>query len=114
VKVKRGKESKIAAVASEEGWVTVPKGKENQISITPELPNVVTAPIQKDQIIGKALVQNEGKVVRQVNLIAPIEVQKSYLPPWPVIVAIGFGVLLVLLIGLWRMRIRRTRPRPLR
>lgn len=114
VKVKRGKESKIAVVASEEGWVTVPKGKENQISITPELPNVITAPIQKNQIIGKALIQNEGKVVRQVNLIAPVEVQKSYLPPWPVIVAIGFGVLLVLLIGLWRIRMRKTKPRPLR
>jgi D-alanyl-D-alanine carboxypeptidase (penicillin-binding protein 5/6) len=114
VKVKRGKESKIALVSAEEGWVTVPKGKENQISVTPELPNVVTAPIQKNQIIGKALIQNEGKVLRQVNLVAPLEVQKSYLPPWPVIVAIGFGVLLVFLIGLWRVRIRRTRPRPLR
>jgi serine-type D-Ala-D-Ala carboxypeptidase (penicillin-binding protein 5/6) len=114
VKVKRGKESKIAVVASEEGWVTVPKGKENQISVTPELPKVVTAPIQKNQIIAKALIQNEGKVLREVNLIAPVEVQKGFLPPWPVTVAIGFGVLLVLLIGLWRVRIRRTRPRPLR
>jgi D-alanyl-D-alanine carboxypeptidase (penicillin-binding protein 5/6) len=114
VKVKRGKESKIALVSAEAGWVTVPKGKENQISITPELPNVVTAPIQKNQIIAKALIQNEGKVVRQVNLIAPLEVQKSYLPPWPVIVAVGFGVLLVLLIGFWRIRMRKTKPRSLR
>jgi D-alanyl-D-alanine carboxypeptidase (penicillin-binding protein 5/6) len=114
VKVKRGRESKIALVAAEEGWVTVPKGKENQISITPELPDVVTAPIQKNQIIAKALIQNEGKVLREVNLIAPIEVEKSLLPPWPVIVAIGLGVLLVVVIGLWRVRIRRTRPRPLR
>jgi len=114
VKVKRGKESRIAVVASEEGWVTVPKGKENQISITPELPNVVTAPIQKNQIIAKALIQNEGKILREVTLISPVEIQKSFLPPWPVTVAIGFGVLLVLLIGFWRVRIRRTRPRPLR
>jgi len=114
VKVKRGKESKIALVSAEAGWVTVSKGKENQISITPELPNVVTAPIQKNQIIAKALIQNEGKVLRQVNLIAPLEVQKSYLPPWPVIVAIGFGVFLVLLIGFWRIRMRKTKPRPLR
>jgi len=81
VKVKRGKESKIAVVASEEGWVTVPKGKENQISVTPELPNVVAAPIQKNQILAKALIQNEGKVLREVNLISPVEVQKSFLPP---------------------------------
>jgi len=114
VRVKRGKESKIALIAAEEGWVTVPKGKESQISVTPELPKVVTAPIQKNQIIAKALIQNEGKILREVNLISPLEVQKSLLPPWPVILAIGFGILLVLVIGLWRMRIRKTRPRPLR
>ena len=114
VKVKRGKESKIAVEASEGGWVTVPRGKENQISITPELPNVVTAPIQKNQIIAKVLIQNEGKVLREVNLISPVEIQKSFLPPWPVTLAIGFGVLLVLLIGFWWVRIRRRKPRPLR
>jgi D-alanyl-D-alanine carboxypeptidase (penicillin-binding protein 5/6) len=114
VKVKRGKESKIALAAAEEGWVTVPKGKENQISITPELPNVIAAPIQKNQIIAKVLIQNEGKVLKQVNLLSPIEVEKSLLPPWPVTFAIGFGVLLVLLIGFWWIRIRKPKPRPLR
>jgi len=114
VKVKRGKESKIALVSAEEGWVTVPKGKENLISVNPELPKLVEAPIQKNQVLAKVLIQNEGKVLRQVNLIAPVEVQKSLLPSWPVIVGIGFGVFLVLLIGFWRIRMRKTRPRPLR
>ena len=114
VKVKRGKESKIAVVASEEGWVTVPKGKENQISVTPELPNVVAAPIQKNQIIAKTLIRNEGKVLREVNLISPVEVPKGFLPPWPITVAIGFGGLLVLLISFWWIRMRKTRAKPLR
>jgi D-alanyl-D-alanine carboxypeptidase (penicillin-binding protein 5/6) len=114
VKVKRGKESKIALVSAEEGWVTVPKGKENQISVTPELPSVVTAPIQKNQMIAKALIQNEGKVVKEVNLVSPVEIQKSFLPPWPITLAIGFGVLLVLLVGFWWVRVRRTKPKPLR
>lgn len=114
VKVKRGKESKMAVVASEPGWVTVPKGKENLISISPQLPDVVAAPIQKDQLIGKVLIQNEGKVQREVNLISPVDIPKSFLPPWPVTLGVGFGVLLVLLIGLWRVRVRRTRPKPLR
>jgi D-alanyl-D-alanine carboxypeptidase (penicillin-binding protein 5/6) len=114
VKVKRGKESKIALVSAEKGWVTVPKGKENQISVTPELPSVVTAPIQKNQMIAKALIQNEGKVVKEVNLVSPVEIQKSFLPPWPITLAIGFGVLLVLLVGFWWVRVRRTKPKPLR
>ncbi len=114
VRVKRGKESKIALIAAEDGWVTVSKGKESQISVTPELPQVVTAPIQKNQIIAKALIQNEGKVLREVNLVAPVDVGKSLLPPWPVILAIVFGILLVLLIGFWQVRMRRMKPRPLR
>jgi len=72
------------------------------------------APIQKNQVVGKALIQNEGKVLRQVSLVSPLEIQKSLLPPWPVTVSIGFGVLLVLLIGFWWIRIRRPKPRPLR
>lgn len=114
VRVKRGKESKIVLVSAEEGWVTVSKGKENLISVNPELPELVEAPIQKNQVLAKVLIQNEGKVLRQVNLIAPVDVQKSLLPPWPVIVAVGFGVLLVLLIGFWRIRMRKTKPRSLR
>jgi D-alanyl-D-alanine carboxypeptidase (penicillin-binding protein 5/6) len=114
VRVRRGKESKIAVVAAEGGWVTVPKGKENQISVAAELPNVVTAPIQQNQIIAKALIRNEGKVLREVNLLSPVEVKKSHLPPLPVIVAVVFGVLLIGLIGFWWMRIRRPKPRPLR
>jgi hypothetical protein len=78
------------------------------------LPKLVEAPIQKNQVLAKVLIQNEGKVLRQVNLIAPVDIQKSLLPPWPVIVAVGFGVLLVLLIGFWRIRMRKTKPRSLR
>ena len=114
VKVKRGKLNKLTLHAAEEGWVTVAKGKESQISVTPELPKFVVAPIQKNQVVGKALIQNEGKVLRQVSLVSPLEIQKSLLPPWPVTVSIGFGVLLVLLIGFWWIRIRRPKPRPLR
>ncbi|MGQ9645422.1 MAG: D-alanyl-D-alanine carboxypeptidase family protein [Thermodesulfobacteriota bacterium] len=114
VNVRRGKERKILLVAAEEGWVTVPKGKENVLSVNPELPRFLEAPIQKNQVLAKVLIQNEGKVLREINLIAPLEVQKSLLPPWPVLVAVAFGILMGLLIGLWRIRMRRTRPRPLR
>jgi len=114
VKVKRGKESKISLIAAEEGWVTVPKGKESLISVSPELPKFVEAPIQKNQLVTKVLIQNEGKVLVQVNLVAPVEVQKSLLPPWPLIATIGVAVFLVFLIGFWWVRIRRPKPRPLR
>jgi D-alanyl-D-alanine carboxypeptidase (penicillin-binding protein 5/6) len=112
VKVKRGKESKIALVAAEQEWVTVAKGKENQISVTPELPKFVVAPIQKNQVIAKVLIQNEGKILKQVNLLSPLEVPKSILPSWPVMVAIIFGIVFIGFITIWWKR--RPKPRPLR
>jgi D-alanyl-D-alanine carboxypeptidase (penicillin-binding protein 5/6) len=112
VKIRKGKLNKVNLIANEEGWVTVAKGKESQISVAPELPKFAVAPIQKNQVIAKALIQNEGKVLKQVNLISPLEIQKSLLPPWPVTVAIIFGVVLIGLIVFWWRR--RPRPRPLR
>ena len=112
VKVKRGKESKIALVSAEEGWVTVAKGKENQISVTPELPKFVVAPIQNNQVIAKVLIQNEGKIQKQVNLLSPLEVPKSILPSWPVMVAIIFGIVFIGFITIWWRR--RPKRRPLR
>ncbi len=114
VRVRRGKESKISLITTEEGWVTVPKGKQNLIAITADLPKFVEAPIQKNQVLGKVLIQNEGKTLRQIHLVAPVEVQRTFSPPWLVMVAVGFGVLILLLIAFWWMRIRKTKPRPLR
>ena len=102
----------MTLIAAEEGWVTVAKGKENLVSVTPELPKFVVAPIQKNQVIAKVLIQNEGKVLKQVNLLAPLEIQKSLLPPWPVIAAIVFGVFMIGFIWFWWRR--RPKPKPLR
>jgi D-alanyl-D-alanine carboxypeptidase (penicillin-binding protein 5/6) len=112
VKVRRGKLSKVDLVAAEPGWVTVARGKEKSISVTPQLPKLVAAPIQKNQVIAKALIQNEGKEVKQVNLVSPLEIQKSLLPPWPVIVAVILGILIGGSIWFWWRR--RPKPRPLR
>lgn len=112
VKVRRGKLNKLTLVAAEEGWVTVAKGKENLVSVTPDLPKFVVAPIQKNQVIAKALIQNEGKVLRQVNLLSPVEVQKSILPSWPVMGAIIVGIIFIGFIWFWWRR--RPKPNPLR
>lgn len=112
VKVRGGKLNKVNPVAAEAGWVTVAKGKENVISVTPELPKFVVAPIQKNQVMAKVLIQNEGKVLKQVNLLSPLEVPKSILPSWPVMVAIIFAIVFIGFITVWWRR--RPRPKPLR
>jgi D-alanyl-D-alanine carboxypeptidase (penicillin-binding protein 5/6) len=105
VKVKRGKLNQVTLTAAEGGRVTVEKGKEKLVSAAPQLPTFVVAPIQKDQVVAKILFQNEGKMVKEVNLLASSGVEKSLIPPWPILVGIGCGLAVIMIIGfLWFRR----------
>jgi D-alanyl-D-alanine carboxypeptidase (penicillin-binding protein 5/6) len=104
VKVRRGKLNQVILTAAEEGRVTVAKGKENLVSAVPQLPQFIVAPIQKGQVVGKVLVQNEGQIVKEVNLIASLGVEKSLIPPWPILVGIGCGLAVIMIIGFWWFR----------
>jgi len=109
IKVKRGKIKQLILLPQEEGKVTVMKGKENSIAILPELPSYVVAPVQKGQILGKALIQKEGREVKKINLLASSDIEKSLLSSWPILGAIGGGAVLILAVGFWWFR--RTRRR---
>jgi D-alanyl-D-alanine carboxypeptidase (penicillin-binding protein 5/6) len=104
LKVKRGKPGQVSLTASETGRVTVPKGKENLVSVVPQLPSVVTAPIEKGQVLAKVLVQKEGKTIKEVNLYASSDVQKSWIPSWPVLVGGILGLVFLGFIGFWVFR----------
>jgi len=100
VKVKRGKQKEVMLTAEEDGRVTVPKGKEQSVTVAPELPPFVVAPLQKDQRLAKAIIQNDGKPVKEVALLASVGVEKTLLPPWYITVAILVGIALVALVVL--------------
>jgi D-alanyl-D-alanine carboxypeptidase (penicillin-binding protein 5/6) len=104
VEVKKGKLNQVALTAAEEGWVTVGKGKENLVSATPQLPQFVVAPIRKGQVVAKVFIQSEGKVVKEVNLLASSDVEKSLIPPWPILVGILCGLVVVVGFGSWWFR----------
>jgi len=104
VKVKRGKLNKLILTAAEAGRATVPKGKENSVSAVPQLPQSIVAPIQKGQVVAKVLIQNEGKVVKEVNLLASLGVEKSLIPPWPILVGVLCGLIIIIGLGFWRFR----------
>jgi D-alanyl-D-alanine carboxypeptidase (penicillin-binding protein 5/6) len=104
VKVKKGKLNKVILNAEEDGKVTVAKGKENSVSAVPELPKFIVAPIQKNQVMAKVLIQNEGKVMRQVNLISSSDIPKGIYLSWPIITGGILGLCLLGLIGFWWVR----------
>jgi D-alanyl-D-alanine carboxypeptidase (penicillin-binding protein 5/6) len=109
VKVRRGKLNQVILTAAEDGRVTVAKGKESLVSAVPQLPPFIVAPIQKGQTVAKVLIQNEGKVTKEVNLLASLGVEKSLIPPWPILVGIGCGFVIVLVLGFWWFRRPKTR-----
>jgi len=104
VKVKRGKLNQVALTAAEDARVTVAKGKENLVSAVPQLPPFLVAPVHKDQVLAKVLIQNEGKVAKEVNLLASAGVEKSLIPPWPILGGVLFGVVVIVGFGFWWFR----------
>jgi D-alanyl-D-alanine carboxypeptidase (penicillin-binding protein 5/6) len=110
VKVKRGKLNQVVLSAAEEARVTVAKGKENLVSVDPQLPQFIVAPVHKDQVLAKVLILNEGKVAKEVNLLASSDVEKSLIPPWPILVGILCGIVVIVSFGFWWLR----RPKPKR
>ena len=110
VKVKRGKLNQVGLTAAEDAKVTVAKGKENLVSAVPQLPQFIVAPIQKDQVLAKVLIQNEGKIAKEVSLLASSPVEKSLIPPWPILAGIVFGMVVLVGFGFWWFR----RPKPKR
>jgi D-alanyl-D-alanine carboxypeptidase (penicillin-binding protein 5/6) len=94
VKVRRGKGDQLMLTAAEDVRVTVGKGKEQSVVALPQLPPYVVAPIQKGQPLAKVAVENDGKMVKEVALMASSDIEKSWIPPWPVLVVIlgGLGI----------------------
>jgi D-alanyl-D-alanine carboxypeptidase len=99
VKVKRGKLKEVLFTAAEEGRVTVAKGKENLISAHPQLPQLIVAPIKKGQVAAKVLVLNDGKAMKEINLLASLDVERSLIPPWLILVGIGCGLVIIIVLG---------------
>jgi D-alanyl-D-alanine carboxypeptidase (penicillin-binding protein 5/6) len=104
VKVTRGKLTRIHLIPEEVVWVTVDKGKENTIAVTPEVPKFITAPIQKGQVVGKVVIQSEGKVLKEIPLFSSSDVPKGINLFW---LLMGGGVLGIILVSL--ITVLRTR-----
>jgi D-alanyl-D-alanine carboxypeptidase (penicillin-binding protein 5/6) len=107
-KVIRGKLNQVHLIPAEEGWVTVAKGREDSIAVTPEVPKFITAPIQKGQMVGKVVIRSEGRVLREIALFSSSDVPEGANLFWPLI---GGGILGAILVGLIAFLRTRRSPR---
>jgi D-alanyl-D-alanine carboxypeptidase (penicillin-binding protein 5/6) len=108
-KVVKGKLNKVQLIAAEGTWVTVPKGKENSISVTTEVPKPITAPVRAGQAVGKIVIQWEGKVLKEVALLSSFDVPEGIYLSWPPIAMGVLSFLLVALLTFWLARRSRRR-----
>lgn len=106
IKVVRGKISRVELIAAEDGRVVVTKGEEKSVSVNPELPSFIAAPLLKGQRVGKVVIQSGGKALREVDLLSSSDVPKGVPFFW---LLIGGGMIGLLLVGLIAfLRIRRS------
>lgn len=76
ISVNKGVKSSIDVILEENAGTLIEKGKENQIVQNIELNDLVQAPIEKGQKLGKITFTIDGSVLSSVNLIAKESVNK--------------------------------------
>lgn len=108
-KVVKGKLNKVHLTPAEGAWVTVPKGKENSISVVIEAPKPIVAPVRAGQAVGKIVIQGEGKVLKEISLLSSSDVPEGIYLSWPLIAVGVLSFLLVVLLAFWLARRSRRR-----
>ena len=109
-KVVKGKLNKVGLVPAEAAWVTVPRGKENAITVAIEAPQPIIAPVRAGQDVGKIVIQMEGKVIKEISLLSSSDVPEGIYLSWPVIALGVSSFLIVALLVFWLVsRSRRTK-----
>jgi D-alanyl-D-alanine carboxypeptidase len=89
--------------------VTVAKGNEKSVTLTPEMPEILIAPIQKGQVVGKVVIGSAGERLKEVDLVAAAEVPKGINVLWVLLSGGILGLTLIGLIAWWRLRRQKRR-----
>lgn len=77
VKVGKGVRDSVEVQASENIGIIVPKGEEDQITYRKMLVDYVNAPVKEGQVLGKAYIYRNKKLVRKVDLTANAGVPRA-------------------------------------
>ena len=77
VKVAKGVTEQLDAVASAPVAIVVPKGEQKGYTGTVAVPDEITAPVTKGQVLGDYLITKDGREVIKVPVIASAEVEKA-------------------------------------
>lgn len=76
IKVLMSKQKEIDVFANEDFYVVDKKGGDSSYKCDIMLTNQITAPIDKNQCIGKLVITKNGKVIKELEIITACDVQK--------------------------------------
>jgi len=101
VNVKRGTLPELN-LSAEETVIVIARKKNAEIRIEQEIPQFITAPIMKGQVLGKLIVTGEELPKKEVNLVATADVTaKSYAKFYQLGLLVVMGLLAL---AVWRIR----------
>ena len=75
-------EDKISPQITEKKFAVIEKGKEDKITLVPDLAIDVEAPIEKNQVLGTVSFMLEDKEIGKINLCSPEAVKKLTFPDY--------------------------------
>jgi len=76
-KIMWGKVGTVNVVADEGYAVLQKKTEEKNIEKTTELEKMIFAPIKKGDKLGEMIIKQDGKIVKTINLVSPVDVEKK-------------------------------------
>ena len=77
-----GERDKISPQITEKKFAVIEKGKEDKITLVPDLAIDVEAPIEKNQVLGTVSFMLEDKEIGKINLCSPETVKKLTFPDY--------------------------------
>nr|NIM98046.1 hypothetical protein [candidate division Zixibacteria bacterium] len=102
VRVQKGRSPNVGLAPEDTVMITVRKDEAENISMESQIPQFVSAPIVKGQVLGKLMVEMEGVPRKEVNLVASFDVPaKSYTRFYQLGLLVVLGLLAL---AIWRIR----------
>jgi D-alanyl-D-alanine carboxypeptidase (penicillin-binding protein 5/6) len=77
VTVNKGVSEYVNAILEDDAGVLIQKGQDKDIEQTIELPDVISSPVQQNQILGTITYHLNGEEVGKVNIISETSVEKN-------------------------------------
>ena len=113
IPVKGGKFDTVELIAQNSAFITVPVREKESVKTTESIPAQIAAPIKKGAVVGQVSIEESGKQIRQVNVLAKNDVPRG----WQRYLMIGgviLGVIVLLLIFRSLLGRKRTKEMVLR